>query len=65
MSRAANQFSNDLQWDPDPFSWQGMFKITDVVDALSSDDLSGSISAQWERDLVIWRPLQHIDIMDV
>ena len=33
-SHAANQFSNDLQCDPDPFSLQGTFKITDVVDIM-------------------------------
>ena len=33
-SHAANQFSNGLQWDPDPFGLQGMFKITDVVDIM-------------------------------
>ena len=32
---AANQFFNDLQWDPDPFSLQAMFKITDVVDIMA------------------------------
>ena len=50
-SHAANQFSNDLQWDPDPFSLQGTFKITDVVDALAPDYPSGPISAQWEMIL--------------
>ena len=53
MSHAANQFSNDLQWDPDPFSLQGTFKITDVVDIMALSHLSGPISAQWERDPVI------------
>ena len=32
---AANHFSNDLQWDPDPFSLQGMFNITDVDDIMA------------------------------
>jgi hypothetical protein len=50
-SHAANQFSNDLQWDPDPFSLQGKLKIMDFVDvmALSFDDLSGLKSAQLEK----------------
>ena len=39
-SRAANRFSNDLQWDPDPFSLQGMFKITDVVDIMALSPLT-------------------------
>ena len=39
-SHAANQFSNDLQCDPDPFSLQGKFKITDVVDIMALSHLT-------------------------
>ena len=39
-SHAAKQFSNDLQWDPDPFSLQGTFKITDVVDIMALSHLT-------------------------
>ena len=40
LMNAANQFSNDLQWDPNPFSLQGTFKITDVVDIMTLSDLT-------------------------
>ena len=56
MSHAANQFSNDLQWDPTPIHLarhvQGM-DVVDIVALSPPDDLSGPISAQWERDPVI------------
>ena len=38
-SDAANQFSNDTQWDPDAFRFQGTFKITDVVDIMALSHL--------------------------
>ena len=39
-SHAANQFSNEMQWNPDPFSLQGTFKITDVVHIMALSHLT-------------------------
>ena len=54
-AKTARQFPNDLQWDPDPLSLQGKFKITMLLKSWPTltRRLSGPLSAQWERDPVI------------